>query len=106
MPVAQETAAQSPLAQATERRISEKRAGAVPAERGALHNLPAQPTPFVGREQELAEIGSRLYDPACRLLTLVGPGGRSKTRLVLVERHRLGDPARAPHQESGSGNRQ
>ena len=27
MPVAQETAAQSPLAQATERRVSEKRAG-------------------------------------------------------------------------------
>ena len=48
-----------------------------------LHNLPQQPTPFVGREAMLAEIGERLDDPACRLLTLVGPGGSGKTRLAL-----------------------
>jgi DNA-binding SARP family transcriptional activator/predicted ATPase len=47
------------------------------------HNLPAQTTPFVGRQQELAEIRSRLQDPACRLLTLLGPGGIGKTRLAL-----------------------
>jgi predicted ATPase/DNA-binding SARP family transcriptional activator len=47
------------------------------------HNLPAQTTPFVGREEELAEISSRLQDPACRLLTLMGPGGIGKTRLAL-----------------------
>ena len=47
------------------------------------HNLPAQLTPFVGREAELAEIAERLQDPACRLLTLVGPGGCGKTRLAL-----------------------
>lgn len=47
------------------------------------HNLPSQPTPFVGREEELAEIGRLLSDPACRLLTLVGPGGIGKTRLAL-----------------------
>ena len=47
------------------------------------NNLPAQLTPFVGREAELAAIGERLADPACRLLTLVGPGGSGKTRLAL-----------------------
>ena len=47
------------------------------------HNLPAQLTPFVGRERELTEIKARLRDPACRLLTLVGPGGSGKTRLAL-----------------------
>ncbi|RMF29683.1 MAG: hypothetical protein D6759_13410 [Chloroflexi bacterium] len=46
-------------------------------------NLPPQPTPFVGREQELTEIQRLLADPACRLLTLVGPGGIGKTRLAL-----------------------
>jgi predicted ATPase/DNA-binding SARP family transcriptional activator len=47
------------------------------------HNLPAQTAPFVGREKELAEISTRLQDPACRLLTLLGPGGVGKTRLAL-----------------------
>ena len=48
-----------------------------------IHNLPAQPTPFVGRERELSDIVRRLTDPDCRLLTLVGPGGIGKTRLAL-----------------------
>lgn len=47
------------------------------------HNLPSQTAPFVGREEELAEMGKLLEDPACRLLTLVGPGGTGKTRLAL-----------------------
>src|SRR5258708_6470612 len=47
------------------------------------HNLPSQLTPFIGRESELAQIAERLADPACRLLTLVGPGGIGKTRLAL-----------------------
>jgi len=47
------------------------------------HNLPAQPTPFVGRRDELADIEARLSEPDCRLLTLVGPGGSGKTRLAL-----------------------
>lgn len=48
-----------------------------------FHNLPPQTTPFVGRETELAEITDRLLNPACRLLTLVGPGGIGKTRLAV-----------------------
>lgn len=46
------------------------------------HNLPAPITPFVGREHELAVVRERLENPACRLLTLVGPGGVGKTRLA------------------------
>jgi predicted ATPase len=49
----------------------------------AGHNLPAQTTTFVGREEELGELAARLQDPACRLLTLLGPGGIGKTRLAL-----------------------
>jgi predicted ATPase/DNA-binding SARP family transcriptional activator len=47
------------------------------------HNLPADPTPFIGREVELAQIVARLTDPACRLLTILGPGGMGKTRLAI-----------------------
>src|SRR4051794_3677569 len=45
--------------------------------------LPQQPTAFVGRERELSEIADLLADPACRLLTVLGPGGIGKTRLAL-----------------------
>ncbi len=46
-------------------------------------NLPTPATPFVGRERELAEMERLLADPACRLITLVGPGGMGKTRLAV-----------------------
>jgi hypothetical protein len=46
-------------------------------------NLPPPLGGFVGRERDLADIIRRLTDPACRLLTLVGPGGIGKTRLAL-----------------------
>lgn len=45
------------------------------------HNLPAHLNPFVGRENEMAEI-TDLLDRS-RLLTLIGPGGTGKTRLAL-----------------------
>src|SRR5215210_1390537 len=47
------------------------------------NNLPAQPTPLVGREREVAEVTQRLLAPETRLLTLTGPGGTGKTRLAL-----------------------
>ena len=47
------------------------------------HNLPAQSTPFVGRERELADVSDLLADPDVRLVTVVGPGGMGKTRLAL-----------------------
>jgi predicted ATPase len=48
-----------------------------------MHPLAHTPTPFIGRSQEIAEIGALLDDPSCRLLTLVGPGGIGKTRLAV-----------------------
>lgn len=48
------------------------------------HNLPRQPTPFVGRKRELAQLVLQLEQPDCRLLSLVGLGGIGKTRLALA----------------------
>lgn len=48
----------------------------------AVH-LPAQSTPFVGRQVELNVLAQRLASPEVRLLTLVGPGGVGKSRLGL-----------------------
>ncbi|MBT5774254.1 MAG: adenylate/guanylate cyclase domain-containing protein, partial [Dehalococcoidia bacterium] len=45
------------------------------------HNLPVQPTEFIGREAELAELQEKLRSH--RLVTLTGSGGAGKTRLAL-----------------------
>jgi DNA-binding XRE family transcriptional regulator len=48
-----------------------------------LTNLPDEPTPFIGREREIAAISSLLKQPPVRLVTLTGSGGVGKTRLAL-----------------------
>ena len=59
--------------------------------RESRHDLPLQPTRFVGREAEKTRLGELLVDPDCRLLTITGPGGFGKTRLAIeVARERLG----------------
>ena len=45
------------------------------------HNLPRQASSFIGRKDELAEITRLLKDTP--VLTLLGPGGTGKTRLML-----------------------
>jgi predicted ATPase/class 3 adenylate cyclase/DNA-binding CsgD family transcriptional regulator len=47
------------------------------------NNLPVQPTPFLGREDEVATIADLLRREDVRLVTLSGPGGTGKTRLAL-----------------------
>jgi predicted ATPase/DNA-binding SARP family transcriptional activator/uncharacterized protein HemY len=49
----------------------------------AVSHLPTQPTTFIGRQEELGRIRALLANPACRLLTLVGPGGIGKSRLAV-----------------------
>ena len=59
---------------------------AVPAQG---HNLVAPATTFVGREDALAELTSRVAPG--RLLTIVGPGGMGKTRLAVELGLRVAD---------------
>jgi predicted ATPase/transcriptional regulator with XRE-family HTH domain len=48
-----------------------------------ISKLPEGLAPLVGREPELMGMGQLLADPQCRMLTIVGPGGIGKTRLVI-----------------------
>ncbi len=64
-------------------RVEEKRVVQRAELQKVRHNLTPQPTAFIGRQTDLAQITTRLNDPACRLLTIVGPGGMGKTRLAL-----------------------
>jgi predicted ATPase/DNA-binding SARP family transcriptional activator len=53
-------------------------------------SLPYQPTPFIGREQELAELVGLVRGGSRRLVTLTGPGGSGKTRLAIEAAQALG----------------
>lgn len=48
------------------------------------HNLPLSPTPFIGRQAEIAQLRQRLQEPSHRLVTITGEGGSGKTRLALA----------------------
>src|SRR5947209_9896633 len=55
------------------------------------NNLPIQPTPFIGREKEVAAVTRLLKRSDVRLATLTGPGGVGKTRLGLHVAAELSD---------------
>jgi len=50
----------------------------------ARNNLPAQTTPFIGRELELADLARLIDDPDTRLITVLGAGGMGKTRVAIA----------------------
>lgn len=64
------------------------------------HNLPHPSTVFVGRQTELAKVIALLNKPACRLLTIAGPGGIGKTRLALQAAFHHVEPDLALESES------
>lgn len=46
-------------------------------------NIPASPSPFIGRKQESESLARMLTDPLQRLITILGPGGIGKTRIAM-----------------------
>ena len=48
------------------------------------HQLPAQLTAFIGRDEEKMRLQQLLEEPGNRLITVLGPGGVGKTRLALA----------------------
>jgi DNA-binding SARP family transcriptional activator/predicted ATPase len=59
-------------------------------------NLPAPPTPLIGRRRELEELAPVLGQQEARLVTLTGAGGTGKTRLALEVAARLERELRIP----------
>src|SRR5260370_17826748 len=57
--------------------------------RHVFPDLPVPLTPLLGREQESAQLTPLLRHHQVRLLTLTGPGGVGKTRLLLEAAHDL-----------------
>jgi predicted ATPase len=60
--------------------------------RGSVE-LPTPATPFLGRERELFDAVSTVYERDPRILTIVGPGGTGKTRFAIELARLLGDDA-------------
>ncbi len=56
-------------------------------------DLPTPPTRFLGRERELFEAVSLVYDRDPRVLTILGPGGTGKTRFAIELARLLADEA-------------
>jgi predicted ATPase/DNA-binding SARP family transcriptional activator len=92
---------------------AEPTAGSEPAPRPRPgSNVPVPPTRLVGRDDDLAALTGLMADPDVRLVTITGPGGVGKTRLLVefarrqqdhyrdgaafVRLERLTDPALVP----------
>ncbi|HSL47443.1 MAG TPA: tetratricopeptide repeat protein [Candidatus Deferrimicrobiaceae bacterium] len=58
---------------------------------GRSQALPLPPTPFIGREKEIAAARALLWRDEVRLVTFVGVGGTGKTRLALQVALERGD---------------
>lgn len=74
---------------------TDKESPGVPIAKKPAHNLPIQPTPFIGRAAQVAALKELILDQDVRLITLLGPGGTGKTRLSLQAAQEVFD--RFPH---------
>jgi predicted ATPase/DNA-binding SARP family transcriptional activator len=54
-----------------------------------VSNLPADMTPFIGRQSEIDHLQNLLTDSMVRLITIIGIGGMGKTRLALAAGRRI-----------------
>ena len=61
----------------------------LPTHRAESISLPAPPSSFIGREQDLDDAAALLSEPDVRLVTVVGPGGIGKTRFAIELARRL-----------------
>ena len=57
--------------------------GGVTPENKFFDSIPAFPSPIIGREKNVMEVMALLQRPGSRLVTLSGPGGIGKTRMVI-----------------------
>ncbi len=69
------------------RALTGERPSVAPSQGG----LPAETTPFLGRQMELRRLQELLTNPRVRLVTLTGPGGAGKTRLAIETAERVAD---------------
>ena len=81
--VAGEAESFGPALNLTPEQAREQLAQAAPPEAMTHHNLPAQPTTFVGRTEEKQQLAELLQDSDTRLISITGPGGMGKTRLAI-----------------------
>jgi predicted ATPase/DNA-binding SARP family transcriptional activator len=69
--------------------LNQDRALLGPAQTAPVVRLPVPPTELIGREPELSDLAQLVTEPGVRLVTVTGPGGIGKTRLVLELASRL-----------------
>ena len=60
-----------------------------PSDAPSAGALPVPPTPLIDREQEVPALADLVQDEGVRLVTLTGPGGSGKSRLVVEAAARL-----------------
>ncbi|HEY3385362.1 MAG TPA: DUF4062 domain-containing protein [Saprospiraceae bacterium] len=59
------------------------------SEQKVFDSIPSIPSPIIGREKNIAEVLALLQKAESRLVTLSGPGGIGKTRMVIEVARRL-----------------